>query len=137
AFGATTGEIQHGTEKRNFCLVKGVSGVFSIKQSYFIRVSGGSKMEKRSLRHFKWSKSLSPLINRKTNSRKKTQKNTPMMKKLMLMFTMLLPGFFTHAQEGVFVEAESFESTGGWVIDQQSFDVLFSSYLMAHGMGKP
>ena len=40
------------------------------------------------------------------------------------------------AQEQVLVEAESFQEKGGWVIDQQSFPVLHSSYLMAHGMGR-
>jgi hypothetical protein len=37
----------------------------------------------------------------------------------------------------VFVEAESFATRGGWVVDQQSFDQVGSSYLLAHGMGKP
>jgi hypothetical protein len=41
------------------------------------------------------------------------------------------------AQEQVLVEAESFRQKGGWVVDQQSFPVLHSSYLMAHGMGRP
>src|SRR5690606_28158117 len=41
------------------------------------------------------------------------------------------------AQNQVLVEAESFDKTGGWVIDQQSFPVIHSSYLMAHGMGRP
>lgn len=41
------------------------------------------------------------------------------------------------AQNHVFIETESFENTGGWVIDQQSFDVIHSSYLLAHGMGRP
>ncbi len=40
------------------------------------------------------------------------------------------------AQNHVFVETESFQNTGGWVIDQQSFDVIGSSYLLAHGMGR-
>lgn len=40
-------------------------------------------------------------------------------------------------QNHVFVETESFENTGGWVIDQQAFDVMKSSYLLAHGMGRP
>ncbi len=35
----------------------------------------------------------------------------------------------------VLVEAESFDNKGGWVIDQQSMDVMGSPYLMAHGMG--
>src|SRR5690606_24477516 len=41
------------------------------------------------------------------------------------------------AQTQVLVEAESFDDPGGWVIDQQSFPVIQSSYLMAHGMGRP
>jgi FAD dependent oxidoreductase len=41
-----------------------------------------------------------------------------------------------HAQDPVLVEAESFTSKGGWVIDQQSFATMGSSYLMAHGMGR-
>lgn len=35
------------------------------------------------------------------------------------------------------VEAESFENKGGWLIDQQSMDVMGSPYLIAHGMGQP
>ena len=41
------------------------------------------------------------------------------------------------ASDHILVEAESFQEKGGWVIDQQSFDVLGSSYLLAHGMGIP
>jgi hypothetical protein len=41
------------------------------------------------------------------------------------------------AQQSVLVETESFANRGGWVIDQQSFAVMGSSYLMAHGMGRP
>ena len=37
----------------------------------------------------------------------------------------------------LFVEAESFEQKGGWVVDQQFMDLMGSSYLMAHGMGVP
>jgi len=37
----------------------------------------------------------------------------------------------------VLVEAESFSSKGGWVLDQQFMDQMGSPYLMAHGMGKP
>ncbi len=36
-----------------------------------------------------------------------------------------------------FIEAESFEFLGGWVIDQQSIDQMGSAYIMAHGMGVP
>ena len=37
----------------------------------------------------------------------------------------------------VLVEAEGFEKRGGWVVDQQFMDVVGSSYLLAHGLGKP
>jgi len=37
----------------------------------------------------------------------------------------------------VFLEAESFSNTGGWVVDQQSIDQMGSSYLLAHGLGRP
>jgi hypothetical protein len=37
----------------------------------------------------------------------------------------------------LFVEAESFSSKGGWVVDQQFTDLMGSPYLMAHGMGIP
>ena len=37
----------------------------------------------------------------------------------------------------VLVEAEGFDKRGGWVIDQQFMDVMGSSYLLAHGLGKP
>lgn len=36
-----------------------------------------------------------------------------------------------------FIEAESFDKKGGWVVDQQSMETIHSSYLMAHGMGIP
>lgn len=39
--------------------------------------------------------------------------------------------------ERLWVEAESFKNKGGWVVDQQFIDQMGSSYLMAHGMGKP
>lgn len=37
----------------------------------------------------------------------------------------------------LFIEAESFQNKGGWVVDQQFMDLMGSSYLMAHGMGMP
>ncbi len=37
----------------------------------------------------------------------------------------------------IFIEAESFNNKGGWVVDTQSFEVIHSAYLMAHGMGVP
>ena len=37
----------------------------------------------------------------------------------------------------VYVEAESFAELGGWVVDPHSMKALGSSYVMAHGAGKP
>lgn len=37
----------------------------------------------------------------------------------------------------VFLEAESFDDLGGWVVDQQFTDLMGSSYVMAHGLGRP
>ena len=36
-----------------------------------------------------------------------------------------------------FIEAESFQNLGGWIIDQQSIDQMGSPYIMAHGLGVP
>ncbi|WP_421825862.1 FAD-dependent oxidoreductase [Larkinella sp.] len=59
------------------------------------------------------------------------------MKTLFRTLLFLLISLQLVAQDHVFVETESFENKGGWVIDQQSFVVMGSSYLMAHGMGRP
>jgi hypothetical protein len=37
----------------------------------------------------------------------------------------------------IWLEAESFGTLGGWVIDQQSVEPMGSAYVMAHGMGVP
>lgn len=37
----------------------------------------------------------------------------------------------------VLVEAEAFSDRGGWVVDQQSMEVMGSPYLLAHGLGVP
>jgi hypothetical protein len=39
--------------------------------------------------------------------------------------------------QNVLVEAESFDSIGGWFIDQQFMDLMGSPFLLAHGMGRP
>jgi len=41
------------------------------------------------------------------------------------------------ASVGHFIEAESFEDPGGWVLDTQFIGIMGSPYLMAHGMGRP
>jgi len=37
----------------------------------------------------------------------------------------------------VFIEAESFDEKGGWVVDQQFIDIMGSPILLAHGLGEP
>ncbi|MBD2703141.1 FAD-dependent oxidoreductase [Spirosoma sp. BT702] len=59
------------------------------------------------------------------------------MKTLFSLLFCLIVSLKLLAQDQVFVETESFENKGGWVIDQQSFVVQGSSYIMAHGMGRP
>lgn len=39
--------------------------------------------------------------------------------------------------ERVLVEAESFRTLGGWVVDQQFMDQMGSPFLLAHGLGAP
>ena len=41
------------------------------------------------------------------------------------------------APEGVLIEAEDFQSPGGWVVDSQFEAVMGSPYLLAHGLGRP
>ncbi|HEY2573687.1 MAG TPA: FAD-dependent oxidoreductase, partial [Verrucomicrobiaceae bacterium] len=42
-----------------------------------------------------------------------------------------------HASVSHFIEAESFDDPGGWVLDTQFIEIMGSPYLMAHGMGQP
>lgn len=53
----------------------------------------------------------------------------------IIAFTLL--GLTELFSQSIFIEAESFENKGGWVIDQQSMDQMGSSYLLAHGLGVP
>ncbi|HEV7382165.1 MAG TPA: pyridine nucleotide-disulfide oxidoreductase, partial [Dyadobacter sp.] len=57
--------------------------------------------------------------------------------KINLTILLILLTLHLSAQNHVFVETESFQNKGGWVIDQQSYVVMNSSYIMAHGMGRP
>ena len=54
----------------------------------------------------------------------------------VLSISILNIGFGVN-RTAVLIETESFDQKGGWVIDQQSMDVMGSPYLMAHGMGNP
>ncbi|MHB8971704.1 MAG: hypothetical protein ACYC3X_12085 [Pirellulaceae bacterium] len=46
-------------------------------------------------------------------------------------------GSSTARAADLLVEAESFADRGGWVLDPQFLDVMGSSYLLAHGLGRP
>ena len=56
----------------------------------------------------------------------------------LAVLTVLAPAFgsFLSAQE-LFVEAESFESHGGWKLDTQFIETMGSPYMLAHGLGRP
>jgi hypothetical protein len=59
-------------------------------------------------------------------------------KTVLVLVSILMLGYSkAKSQNVVLVEAENFNNKGGWVIDQQSMDVMGSPYLMAHGMGIP
>ena len=60
------------------------------------------------------------------------------MKNRLLIFLMLIVfRIISLSAQIVFIEAESFDNKGGWVIDQQSMDQMGSPYVLAHGMGVP
>ena len=59
------------------------------------------------------------------------------MRWLLLLFLTIPCTSYCNDPQAVFVEAESFSNPGGWVVDQQSMDIMGSPYLMAHGMGTP
>jgi hypothetical protein len=51
------------------------------------------------------------------------------------ILALLLLGTGCHKE--LFIECESFENKGGWVVDPQFVEQVGSPYLMAHGMGVP
>jgi hypothetical protein len=55
----------------------------------------------------------------------------------VLILTLMCVSMVSAAPVELLVEVESFQQLGGWVIDQQSWPVIGSSYLLAHGMGRP
>ena len=57
---------------------------------------------------------------------------------ILMMLGCLLAVAQTFATGGnVFLEAEHFANTGGWMVDQQFMDQMGSPYLLAHGLGEP
>lgn len=58
--------------------------------------------------------------------------------KLLLRLSLLFSAFSAMASgQNVLIEAEQFDQTGGWDVDQQLMEVMGSSYLLAHGLGVP
>ncbi len=57
----------------------------------------------------------------------------------LLLATILCAGAFISSGEAadLLVEAESFDSPGGWQLDTQFIGEMGSPYLLAHGLGKP
>ncbi len=55
--------------------------------------------------------------------------------RFILIPTLLL--LLSSCQKQIFVECESFDNKGGWVVDPQFVEQVGSPYLMAHGMGEP
>ncbi|MFC4094883.1 FAD-dependent oxidoreductase [Euzebyella saccharophila] len=58
------------------------------------------------------------------------------MKSILLILCFYLISLGLYGQD-LLIEAESFDSPGGWVIDPQFVQQMGSPYLMAHGMGNP
>ena len=58
------------------------------------------------------------------------------MKRLMTTL-MALGAAWTVSAETILLECEQFKNLGGWSIDSQFIDEMGSSYLLAHGLGKP
>ena len=55
--------------------------------------------------------------------------------KKVLMFAFALAAAIVRGD--LLVECEQFANKGGWVVDSQFIDEMGSSYLLAHGLGKP
>lgn len=64
--------------------------------------------------------------------------NFKKVKQIFLVFflsTLFLNSF--GQRDVIFLETESFQNKGGWVIDQQFMDEMGSPFLLAHGLGNP
>lgn len=55
----------------------------------------------------------------------------------LFLICLLAVGCNKASSASVLIEAESFESKGGWSVDQQFTFEMGSPYLIAHGLGKP
>jgi hypothetical protein len=59
------------------------------------------------------------------------------MLRTLIAACLLFAAPITATADHVLVEAEAFDKTGGWLVDQQFMDVMGSPYLLAHGLGEP
>ena len=60
------------------------------------------------------------------------------MKRILSSWSLaLLVAVSARAADQLLVEAESFQSPGGWSLDTQFIDLMGSPYLLAHGLGQP
>ncbi len=57
--------------------------------------------------------------------------------KSILIFLFILVASLYANENVILIEAESFTDKGQWVVDQQFIEIMGSSYLLAHGLGKP
>lgn len=57
--------------------------------------------------------------------------------RLLTLFAVALAGVNSANAQDLLVEAESFESAGGWKLDTQFIEIMGSPYLLAHGLGTP
>jgi hypothetical protein len=57
--------------------------------------------------------------------------------KARLLILLFLGAVMPAMAGNIFLEAEQFTNTGGWMVDQQFMDQMGSPYLLAHGLGEP
>ncbi len=56
---------------------------------------------------------------------------------IFILFSLLFMGCNNSITTEIFIEAESFQDKGGWVVDPQFVEQMGSPYLLAHGLGYP
>lgn len=59
------------------------------------------------------------------------------MKRVLIALLILISGYVFTQNNSVLIEAESFASKGGWVVDPQFVEQMGSPYFLAHGMDQP
>ncbi len=59
------------------------------------------------------------------------------MKRILFIWLFITSAACHGRAADIWVEAESFDTRGGWLVDQQFMDVMGSPYLIAHGIGTP